>query len=69
MEIQQYKALELDTANIVEGFYYMERGYYMSCGKPDLNRPTIRHYIVDYDGCHRDILETTLEPIQSQEAG
>ena len=56
-----YTALELDTAQIVEGFYYLENGYWMSNGVPDTNRPVERHYIVDIDGRHREIAESTLD--------
>jgi hypothetical protein len=62
-EVQRYAALELETAYSVEGFFYEEAGYWMSCGKPDLNRPVKRYYIVDADGIHREIAENTLECI------
>jgi len=62
-EVQRYTALELDTAQIVDGYYYLENGYWESNGKPDLNRPVERHYIVDEDGQHREIAESTLEPL------
>ena len=58
--VPRYTALELDTAQIVEGFYYLENGYWMDGGKPDLNNPVERHYIVDIDGQHREIAESSL---------
>lgn len=60
IKVQQYQALELDTAEIVSGYYYLERGYWMDNGDPDLERPVERHYIVDYSGNHREIAESTL---------
>lgn len=49
-----FKAYELETGAIIEGYYYREAGYFMSCGKPDLNRPVNRDYIVDENGSHRE---------------
>jgi hypothetical protein len=61
INVPRYTALELDTAQIVEDYYYLENGYWMSNGKPDLNQPVERHYIVDVDGRHREIAENTLD--------
>ena len=61
VNVPRYTALELDTGQIVEGFYYLENGYWIDNGKPDLSRPVERHYIVDVDGQHREIAETTLD--------
>ncbi len=42
-----FRSYELDTANIIIGHYIKEHGYYMIDGKPDYDRPTVRHYIQD----------------------
>ncbi len=42
-----YRSYELDTANIIEGYYIEEQGYYMNNDKPDYDKPTTRHYIQD----------------------
>lgn len=55
------RALELDTAIPITGYFYAENGYFMQYGKPDINRPVIRYYIVDSDGIHHDVAEDTLE--------
>lgn len=60
IEVPRYSAIELDTGEHVSGYYYMENGYWIDNGKPDLNRPVQRHYIVDVSGKHRDIAEDTL---------
>ena len=60
IKAQQYQALELGTAEIAIGHYYLERGYWMDNGNPDLERPVERHYIVDYSGNHREIAKSTL---------
>lgn len=60
LKVEKYRAVELDTGCSVEGYYYCENGYYMANGKPDINKPVKRHYIVDDDGRHREIAKTTL---------
>jgi len=62
MNIESLKcnALELDTAQVVTGFYYAENGYFMTDDAPDYERPVVRHYIVDEGGLHREIAESTL---------
>ena len=60
IKVQKYLAIEIDTGLTVGGYYYCENGYYMIDGKPDINRPTERYYIVDSSGCHREICEDTL---------
>lgn len=60
------QALELETGNTVVGYYYLENGYQMRYGRPVLSEPVERHYIVDVNGCHIEIAETTLEPIEEQ---
>ena len=61
MTVPLCRALELDTARPITGYFYAENGYYMQEGKPDLERPTTRYYIVDNDGVHHDVAEDTLE--------
>ena len=61
IDVPRYTALELDTGQVVEGFYHLENGYLISNGKPDFYRPVERHFIVDVDGRHREIAETTLD--------
>jgi len=61
--VPKFCAMELDTGNIVEGYYYLENGYWMSCGKPDYNHPVQRHKIVTNDGIHVEIAEGTLSQI------
>ena len=55
------RALELDTARQINGYFYAENGYYIRDGVPDLERPVTRYYIVDGDGRLHDIAEDTLE--------
>jgi hypothetical protein len=62
VNVPKFKAHELDTNNIVSGYYYCENGYWLVHGRPDLDKPVKRHKIVDEDGIHRDIDETSLEP-------
>ena len=64
VKVQRYTAIELETAHIAEGFYYLENGYWMNNGKPDFNHPVERHYIVDINGTHREIAEGTLDLIK-----
>ena len=66
MDVPRCTAIELDTAQIVEGFYYLENGYWMSNGVPDMSRPVERHYIVDIDGQHREIAESTLDGLDDK---
>ncbi len=54
-------ALEMETARIVEGYFYLENGYYMINGVPDYNHPVERYYIVDDDGGHREVAPSTVE--------
>lgn len=63
IDVPLYKALELDTARQITGYFYAENGYYMREGVPDQDRPVIRYYIVDEDGVHHDIAEDTLEQV------
>ena len=63
VKVPQYTAIELDTREIVSGYYYLENGYWTINGVDDISRPVIRHKIVDEDGCHRDIAEETLEQL------
>lgn len=63
LQVPKYKALELDTAECVEGYYYMENGYWTSNGVPDLNKPVQRHKIVDVNGLHREVAPETLEAV------
>lgn len=46
----KYRSLELDTGNIVEGYYAKEHGYAMRDDKPLLDEPCIRHFIFDGSG-------------------
>jgi len=55
----KFKALELDTGNVVYGYYVAEHGYYMCNDIPDLNKPVVRHYIIG-DGGKHDVLETSV---------
>jgi hypothetical protein len=59
--VPRFTALELETAQCVEGYYYLENGYFMSNGVPDINQPVKRYYMVDDDGVHREIAESTVE--------
>lgn len=61
MAVPLCRALELDTARPITGYFYAENGYYMRNGVPDTNRPVTRYYIVDEDGVHHDVAEDTLE--------
>jgi len=58
----KHKGLELDTGREIEGWYVEEHGYVMIEGVPDLNQPTIRHYLYQ-DGIRLEVAETTLEPV------
>ena len=67
MDIPKCVATELDTGLSVIGFYYAENGYWMNNGKPDLDQPVVRHYVVDGDGRHRETCETTVKAITGGE--
>lgn len=65
--VPRFKAYELETGNVVHGYFYEEFGYFMSSGIPDLNRPVKRYYIVDACGSHREtephlLIEQIVEP-------
>lgn len=55
----KFRALELDIGKWVYGYYVAEHGYYMDNGVPNLNKPVVRHYIVDGSGKH-DICEESV---------
>jgi len=59
--VPRVTALELETAQCVDGYFYLENGYFMNNGVPDINQPVKRYYIVDEDGIHREIAESTVE--------
>lgn len=56
----KFRALELDTGNMVYGYYVKEHGYWMNNGIPDLNQSVVRHYIYGESGTRYDICECTL---------
>ena len=61
IKVPTYSAIELDTGNSVEGYYYLENGFFISDnGKTDLTRPVQRHKIVDGNGQHLEIAIETL---------
>ena len=59
--VPRFTALELETAQQVEGYFYQENGYWLNNEVPDFNQPVQRFYMVDEDGCHREIAESTVE--------
>lgn len=64
INITRYEAVELDSGIGVEGYYYLENGFFIrDDGSTDLERPVQRHCIVDENGQHHEIAPETLSQI------